>query len=110
MASKTKTLPNGLRDLETFKAAIQDRRGGMSLAAVSEKHYRNATRLPADLRKCRDLVDNPAGAKEDVKVAKCIIAKWDEASTAAGKAAGGSRAKPMAAADAKAMMDAINAC
>ena len=109
MANKQATLPNGLRDMDRVKAILASRREGLSLADVSLKHCGNQTRLPADLRKAKELVEN-GGNSQDAKVAKCILDKWDEASKAAGKGPSGSRAKPLAAADAKAMIDALKDC
>ena len=109
MANKETLLPNALHDVEKFKLAIKDRRAGKSLSKISEAHYGNGTAFQATLRKARELVDDPKGAKEDRELAKAMVAKWDEASRAAGKVPGGGR-KPLAAAAAKSMLEALKDC
>ena len=110
--AKAKTVPPCFVDvdqLKRYKAAIKDRREGMSLHDVSTKHYRVKTYLPAALRKCRDVVDNPDASKDAQAVAKRILDLWNEASSTGGKRVGGAPAK-MTVAKSKELLAALKDC
>ena len=101
------TLPNLLRSVEQFKAALEARKSGKSLADVSEQIYGNSTCLPAAFRKARDLCANPDGVGEDKAVAEQMLAMWRDASSTAGKRVGSAPA-PLSADAAKEMLAALN--